>query len=268
MHKRKLGEECGVFGVFARGNIDTSRLMYNGLFALQHRGQESGGIATSRNGEIFHHKGMGLIGDVFEGYDLASLDGDVSIGHVRYSTTGNSVFENAQPLVTRYAAGKMALAHNGNITNAAELADELIKDGAILQTTTDSEIIAFIIAKEYVAGCSIEEAITRAMKRLKGAYCLLIIFEDKLIVVRDPWGFRPLCIGDLDGSTVVSSESCGLDTVGATFVRDVTPGEVVIIDDDGERSLNVGMECKPSLCIFEYIYFARPDSIIDGGKRL
>jgi len=193
MHMDKPREACGIFGVFARREMDVSRIMYYGLSALQHRGQESAGIATSTDGEIFCHKGMGL-----------------SIGHVRYSTSGESVPENAQPLVTRYAAGKMALAHNGNLTNAEALASELAMGGTIFQTTTDSEIIACIIAKEYVAGSAIEQAVARAMARVEGAYSLLILLEDKMIAIRDRWGFRPLCIGDLNGSTVVwARRSCG-----------------------------------------------------------
>ena len=264
MQTDKPREACGIFGVFAREDMDVARVMYYGLYALQHRGQESAGIATSAGGEITCKKGMGLVGEVFDHNSFEKLGGRMAIGHVRYSTTGDSVPENAQPLVTRYAAGKMALAHNGNLTNAGSLARELIDKGAVFQTSTDSEIIAFIIAKEYAAGSTIEEAITLAMKRLQGAYSLLIMLEDKLIALRDPWGFRPLCIGDLDGSTVVASESCALDTVGAKFVRDVKPGEVVIIDNGGMTARQVRTDCQSSLCVFEYIYFARPDSVIDG----
>ncbi|MFZ5975809.1 MAG: amidophosphoribosyltransferase [Bacillota bacterium] len=264
MQMDKPREACGIFGVFAREEMEVSRIMYYGLYALQHRGQESAGIATSTDGEIVCHKGMGLVSEVFDHGSFEKLSGRMAIGHVRYSTTGESVPENAQPLVTRYAAGKMALAHNGNLTNAEALAKELIQSGAVFQTTTDSEIIAFIIAKEYAAGSSIEQAITRAIQRLRGAYSLLILLEDKLIALRDPWGFRPLCVGELNGSTIVASESCALDTVGATFVRDVQPGEIVIIDEKGMSAHQVQTNCRSSLCVFEYIYFARPDSVIDG----
>ena len=264
MRMDKPREACGIFGVFARGELDVARVMYYGLYALQHRGQESAGIATSTGGEIACHKGMGLVGEVFDRNSFEKLGGRMAIGHVRYSTTGESVPENAQPLVTRYAAGRMALAHNGNLTNAGALASELIENGAVFQTSTDSEIIAFVIAKEYAAGSTIDEAVTRAMNRLQGAYSLLIMLEDKLIALRDPWGFRPLCIGELDGSTVVASESCALDTVGAAFVRDVKPGEIVVIDENGVTAHQVRTNCQSSLCVFEYIYFARPDSVIDG----
>lgn len=264
MHMDKPREECGIFGVFARREMDVSRIMYYGLSALQHRGQESAGIATSTDGEIFCHKGMGLVSEVFDHGSFNRLSGRMSIGHVRYSTSGESVPENAQPLVTRYAAGKMALAHNGNLTNAEALASELAMGGTIFQTTTDSEIIACIIAKEYVAGSAIEQAVARAMARVEGAYSLLILLEDKMIAIRDRWGFRPLCIGDLNGSTVVASESCALDTVGAAFVRDVQPGEIVIIDADGMTAHQAQPGARNNLCVFEYIYFARPDSVIDG----
>ena len=259
-----IHEECGIFGIFGPDGTDAAAAAYYGLFALQHRGQESCGIAANNNGEIKVHKDMGLVNEVFDDRSLSGLPGRIAVGHVRYSTTGQSVRENAQPLVTRYSKGLMALAHNGNLSNTAELRKSLGEQGAIFQTTIDSEIIAYLIARYRNQTKTVEEAVAKAMTLLKGAYCLLVMSRGKLIAVRDPLGFRPLCIGRLGESIVFASESCALDAVGATFERDVEPGEIVVVDKHGMTSLRSQCRGLNNKCIFEYIYFARPDSKIDG----
>lgn len=256
----KPNEECGVFGVRAPGH-DVARLSYFGLYALQHRGQESAGIATSDGKNIKLHKNMGLVPEAFKPQDLDTLTGHMAIGHVRYSTTGASLVINAQPLVFRYEQGMIAIAHNGNLTNAGELRQSLMATGSIFQTTIDTEVIVNLIAR--YSRNSIEEAIMKCMIDVKGSYSLVLMTEEKLIGVRDPFGVRPLCIGRIGEGYVLASESCALDTVGAEFVRDVEPGEIIIIDDKGLTSLQ-GQAAKKHTCIFEYIYFARPDSVIDG----
>jgi amidophosphoribosyltransferase len=242
-------------------------LTYTGLYALQHRGQESCGIAINDDGVITGHKGLGLVSEVFSKDVLEKLPGgNMAIGHCRYSTTGGLSVENAQPLVIRHIKGTMAIAHNGNLTNAAKLKEELELTGAIFHTTSDTEVIAHTIIRERLASDSIEEAISRAMTKIQGAYSLVIMSPKKLIAVRDPLGFRPLCIGKAGEDYIVASESCALDSVGAAFIRDVKPGEIVIIDEEGMRSIEDN--CKPgkkSACVFEFIYFARPDSVIDGS---
>ena len=262
----ELHEECGVFGVYSDGAINPAYASYNGLLALQHRGQESCGIAVNDRGVISYHKDMGLVSEVFSKETLASLEGQMSVAHVRYSTAGGSVPENAQPLVMRYVKGVLAIAHNGNLTNAVEIRKELEHRGAIFQTTIDSEVIAYLIARERVHSHSVEAAVSAAMKQLDGSYSLLVMSPRKLIAARDPHGFRPLCMGKLEGSYVFASESCALDAAGAEFVRDIEPGEIVVVDDRGITSIkdNCPKESKKSLCVFEYIYFARPDSFIDG----
>ena len=262
----ELHEECGVFGVYSDGAINPAYASYNGLLALQHRGQESCGIAVNDRGVISYHKDMGLVSEVFSKETLASLEGQMSVAHVRYSTAGGSVPENAQPLVMRYVKGVLAIAHNGNLTNAVEIRKELEHRGAIFQTTIDSEVIAYLIARERVHSHSVEAAVSAAMKQLDGSYSLLVMSPRKLIAARDPHGFRPLCMGKLEGSYVFASESCALDAAGAEFVRDIEPGEIVVVDDRGITSIkdNCPKESKKSLCVFEYIYFARTDSIIDG----
>lgn len=265
-----LHEECGVFGAYDPNGNDVATTIYYGLFALQHRGQESCGIAVSDTkgprGIVCSHKGMGLVNEVFLPSDLKSLKGNLGVGHVRYSTTGASTRENAQPLVLNYIKGTLSLAHNGNLINTKELRHELAYTGAIFQTTIDSEVIAYFIARERLVCESVEKAIVRVMSKIKGSYSLVLNSPRKLIGARDPYGFRPLCIGKRGSTYILSSESCALDTVGATFVRDVLPGEVVTIDGKGiqsDTSMCLEKE-KQGRCIFEYIYFARPDSNIDG----
>ena len=266
----KLKEECGVFGIYDFDGNDVASTIYYGLFALQHRGQESCGIAVSDTqgpkGQVQSYKGMGLVHEVFTGEGLAGMKGDIGVGHVRYSTAGESTRENAQPLVLNYIKGTLALAHNGNLINAPELREELAYGGAIFQTTIDSEVIAYHIARERVQAPTAEEALARAMKKLKGAYSLVVMSPRKLMGARDPFGFKPLCIGKRDHAYILASESCALDTIGAEFVRDVRPGEIVTITKNGISS-DTRMcipKAQEARCIFEYIYFARPDSRIDG----
>lgn len=262
----ELHEECGVFGIYGDDVLNPSYACYNGLLALQHRGQESCGIAINDRGVVSQHKNMGLVSEVFNNEILDSLKGQMAIAHVRYSTAGGSVRENSQPLVMRYVKGTLALAHNGNLTNAYEIRKELEHRGAIFQTTIDSEAIAYLVARERMTSSSVEEAVEKTIKQIDGAFSLLVMSPQKLIAARDPHGFRPLCIGKLGNSTVFASETCALDAVGAEFVRDVEPGEIVVVDDDGMRSIKTNCPnlAKKSLCVFEYIYFARTDSIIDN----
>jgi len=254
-------EHCGVFGIYGPG-LDVARLTFYGLFALQHRGQESAGIAVADGRRLFLHKGMGLVPEVFDERTLADLKGHIAIGHVRYSTTGTSHPVNAQPLVFRYAGGTLGLAHNGNLTNAAQLRRELAATGAVFQTSTDSEIIVNLVARH--GRESLETALLKCMREITGAYSLVVLTEDKLVAVRDPHGFRPLCLGRLGEAYVVASESCALDTVGARFLRDVDPGEIVVVDADGLRTVAGPAAPRQARCVFEYIYFARADSRIDG----
>lgn len=263
--KEGLHEECGVFGIFSDGTINPAYACYNGLLALQHRGQESCGIAVSDDGVIDYHKNMGLVTEVFNNSILDSLNGQMGISHVRYSTAGGSVLENAQPLVMRYVKGTLSIAHNGNLTNAIEIRRQLEQRGAIFQTTIDSEVICYVIARERLKCHSVEEAVARAMQLLEGAYSLLVMSPKKLIAARDPHGFRPLCMGKYNDSIVFASESAALDACGAEFIRDVEPGEIIVVNSEGVRSIKPDFaEKKKSLCIFEYIYFARSDSFIDG----
>ena len=267
----ELHEECGVFGIYDFDGGDVASTIYYGLFALQHRGQESCGIAVSdTNGlkrKVLSYKGMGLVNEVFTPDILEGMKGDIGVGHVRYSTAGSSTRENAQPLVLNYVKGTLALAHNGNLINANELREDLEYTGAIFQTTIDSEVIAYHIARERINCGSAEEAVRRACMKLKGAYALVVASPRKLIAARDPYGFKPLCIGKRDNCYIVTSETCALDTVGAEFIRDVLPGEVVTITPDKgiESDMTMALPKKQEArCIFEYIYFARPDSHIDG----
>ncbi|MBQ8135578.1 MAG: amidophosphoribosyltransferase [Clostridia bacterium] len=262
----ELHEECGVFGIYGDDSLSPAYACYNGLLALQHRGQESCGIAVNDRGVISGHKNMGLVSEVFSNEILNSLKGQMAIAHVRYSTAGGSVRENSQPLVMRYVKGTLAIAHNGNLTNAYEIRRELEYRGAIFQTTIDSEAIAYLIARERVRAGSVEAAVERAMGQIDGAYSLLVMSPQKLIAARDPHGFRPLCIGKLGNSIVFASETCALAACGAEFVRDVEPGEIVVADEDGLHSIRtcIPEKSKKSLCVFEYIYFARTDSEIDG----
>lgn len=265
----EIHEECGVFGICTTEKTNVAVDAYYGLFALQHRGQESCGIAVNDDGLITSYKDVGLVNDVFNERILSSLGhGNMAVGHVRYGTTGGSDRVNAQPIVVNHIKGRMALAHNGNIVNSAELRRELELKGSIFHTTSDTEVISYIITEERLAAPSIEEAVYRAMNRVRGAYSLVIMSPSKMIAVRDENGFRPLCYGKLpDGGFVVASESCALSAVGAEFVRDVEPGEIIVFSGDGLYSLTGHCRKKErSLCVFEYIYFARPDSVIDGSS--
>ena len=265
----EMHEECGVFGIYDFDGNDVANTIYYGLFALQHRGQESCGIAVSDTagpkGKVSSLKGMGLVNEVYTTDSLSKLKGNIGVGHVRYSPAGASTIENAQPLVLNYVKGTLGLAHNGNLVNAPELRRELELTGAIFQTTIDSEVIAYHIARERVKCGSVEEAVTRALKKVRGSYSLVIMSPRKLIGARDPFGFRPLCIGKRDNAYILASESCALDTIGAEFVRDVEPGEVVTISPEyGIQSYKNMCQEQHARCIFEYIYFARLDSVIDG----
>ncbi len=267
----KLGEECGVMGVYDFDGGDVASAIYYGLSALQHRGQESCGIAVSDTKgqlrKVESHKDMGLVNEVFNPENLGKLKGDIGVGHVRYSTAGASTRENSQPLVLNYVKGTLGLAHNGNLINAAELRRELEYTGAIFQTTIDSEVIAYHIARERLRSKTVEEAVMHAAKKIKGAYALVVMSPRKLIGARDPFGFKPLCIGRKGNAYLLASETCALETIGAEYIRDVLPGEIVTISPDGgiqsDQSLCQEKE-KAARCIFEYIYFARPDSRIDG----
>ena len=263
-YKSKIGEECGVFAIYDPGG-GCARSVYYGLYALQHRGQESCGIAVNKDRDIYHYKDMGLVNEVFTEDILQKLDGTMAVGHVRYYTTGESLRENAQPLVLRYVKGNIALAHNGNLVNKNELVDELSQTGAIFQTTTDTETIAYMIAKQRLSTKSIEAAVANTIDKLTGSFSLIVMSPTKLIAARDPWGFRPLCIGKKGDAVIFSSETCALDSIGAEFVRDVEPGEIVVVQGGKIKTIDTYKGTKPkSMCIFEYIYFARPDSTIEG----
>lgn len=267
MTDNKLHEECGVFGVYSPETNDVASTCYYGLFALQHRGQESAGIVVNDDGIFHSYKDVGIVNDVFSHGNLESLGlGNMAVGHVRYSTTGSDARINAQPIVVNHIKGHLALAHNGNLTNSQELRESLEMQGSIFHTTSDTEVISYMIIKERINAPSIEQAVNRAMNRIKGAYSLVIMSPAKLIAARDEHGFRPLCYGKTqDGRYIVSSETCALDAVGAQLVREIEPGEIVVFDKNGVRSIkdHCGKQ-KKSMCIFEYIYFARPDSVIDG----
>lgn len=263
-----IKEECGVFGILNPRGEDAAASVYYGLSALQHRGQESCGIAVSDTngpkGNMNVHTGMGLVQEVFKEDSLDKLKGNMGVGHVRYSTTGAATLNNAQPLVLNYIKGTLALAHNGNLVNTGELREELAQTGAIFRTTTDSEIIAYEIARARVHTRTVEEAIQLTASKLKGAYGLVIASPRKLIGVRDPLGIKPLCIGKREGSYIIASESCALTAVGAQFIRDIKPGEIVTISHEGIASSLHLHQTKEAHCIFEYIYFARLDSSLDG----
>ena len=263
----KLKEECGVFGIYSPKSEDVAQLTYYGLFALQHRGQEACGIVVNDDGLFNSYKDTGLVNDVFTAERLASLgDGNMAVGHVRYATTGATDRINAQPIVVNHIKGRMALAHNGNLTNSYELRSELELKGSIFHTTSDTEVISYIITEERLKAPTIEDAVDRAMERIKGAYSLVIMSPSKLIAVRDENGFRPLCYGKTaEGDWVVASESCALDAVGAELIRDIEAGEIVVFEKNGVRSITKHCGKKPhKMCVFEYVYFARPDSVVDG----
>lgn len=257
----KFKEECGVFGIFSGEKSQVGAITYYGLYALQHRGQESAGIVACNDKEFTCHKDMGLVSDVFNTEVLNNLQGTAAIGHVRYSTTGSSHKNNAQPIVGKYKLGSIAIAHNGNLINADVIRELLEEGGTIFQTSIDTEVILNLISRGAKKG--IENAVVDAIQAVKGSYAIVILTEDKLIGVRDPNGIRPLCIGKLGDSYILCSESCALDTIGGEFIRDVCPGEIVIVDKEGIRSINFAERTKTQTCSFEYIYFARPDSTID-----
>ncbi len=262
-----LHEECGVFGIYSGQKRDVAWDVYCGLFSLQHRGQEAAGIAINEDRSIRYHKGIGLVHEVFDKAELNKLGrGQIAVGHVRYATTGNGDVRNAQPMVVRHIKGQLAICHNGNLVNSKELRDKLELNGCIFHTTSDTEVISYIITQKRLAASSIEEAVSDAMNEIMGAYSLVMMSPSKLIACRDPWVCRSLCMGKTEGGDIVfSSETCGLDTIGAEFVRDVEPGEIVVVDENGIRTLkdHCGGQRK-ALCVFEYIYFARPDSVIEG----
>lgn len=261
---KRIGEECGVFAIYDPEG-DCARSTYYGLYALQHRGQESCGIAVNNNRDITYYKNMGLVNEVFNDEIINKLGGTMAVGHVRYSTTGESLRENAQPLVLRYVKGNIAIAHNGNLINKPQLEKWLSQDGAIFQTTTDTEMIAYTIAKHRLKYGSVEEAVKRSIRHLTGAFSLVVMSPQKLIACRDPWGFRPLCMGKKGKAIIFASETCALDTVGAEYVRDIEPGEIVVVKGGEITSIKDYVNTKPfTQCIFEYLYFARPDSVIDG----
>lgn len=266
-----MGESCGVFGIYDLSGNDVASTVYYGLYALQHRGQESAGIAVTNtfNGkdQVLAYKDLGRVNKIFNQENLSKLTGNLGVGHVRYSTAGASTRENSQPLVLAYAKGTLVLAHNGNLVNTPQLRRELALGGAIFQTTTDTETIAYHIARERVKTPSVQAATVNAMKKILGSYSLVIASPRKLIGARDPWGFRPLVIGKLENSYIITSETCALETLNAEFVRDVLPGEVVAILPNGkiESSLELAIDAKKTArCIFEYIYFCRPDTKFDG----
>ena len=268
MTDEKLKEECGVFGIYDMDGGDVAHSIYYGLSSLQHRGQESCGIAVSdTNGpkrNLGMHKGLGLVNEVFKEENLEKLHGDIGIGHVRYATSGATNLENAQPLVLNYVKGTLGLAHNGNLVNAAELRHELEYTGAIFRSTIDPEVIAYCIARERIHSGSVEEAVLKTARRIRGAYGLVIMSPRKLIGVRDPFGLKPLCLGKRDNAWVLASESCALSAIGAEFIRDIRPGEILTITKEGLSSnMDLAQE-KKAHCIFEYIYFARLDSTLDG----
>jgi len=262
--KRILGQppkdECGIFAVY--GQEEAAKLTYFGMYALQHRGQESAGIVTSDGKNVLGHKAMGLVPDVFDEQILNSLDGHMALGHIRYSTTGSSAVLNAQPFTIQYAGKSLSIAHNGNLVNAHLIRADLEKKGSIFQTTMDSEIVLHLIARNLDSG--LEQALAKTMTQVKGAYSIAVMTEDSIIVARDPNGFRPLCLGKLGSGYVVASETCAFDLVEAEYIRDVAPGEILLINMHGLRSISSKAETRRSQCIFELIYFARPDSIVFG----
>lgn len=268
VYGKPIREECGVFGVFSEECADVATLAYYGLYALQHRGQESAGIVVNDSGVFTIHRDAGLVSDVFSTERLEKLGtGNIAVGHVRYATTGNDLLNNLQPIVINHHKGRMALAHNGNLTNSYELRYDLEEKGYIFHTTTDSEVIAYIIVQDRLHTPSIEEAVYEAMGRIEGAYSLVISSPTKLIAVRDPHGFRPLCMGKTpEGKIVFASETCALDAVGADFVRDVRPGEIITVSHNGIKTDERRCGSKQKhLCVFEFVYFARPDSSVDGA---
>ncbi|MBU0568339.1 amidophosphoribosyltransferase [bacterium] len=258
MQEDKFKDQCGVFGIY--DHKEAAKLAYLGLFALQHRGQESAGIVTSDGYRLYSHKGMGLVAEVFSDESLKKLYGKTAIGHTRYSTAGDKT-GNIQPLTVTYGRGQLSISHNGNLINAESLRKELEDRGSIFQTSLDSEVIVHLIARSKKR--KITDAVKEAISQIRGAYSLLLMTPTQMIGVRDPWGFRPLCLGRLNGSHVLASESCALDLIKAKFIREIEPGEIVVINNNGLKSRKT-LPAKPSHCIFEFVYFARPDSNIFG----
>ncbi len=258
----KLHEECGVVGVYSNKPEIVSQLAYYGLFSLQHRGQESAGIAVKCGGGIEYHKGIGLVAEVFDDKILNNLIGGMATGHVRYSTTGDSLIQNAQPLVVKYRKGSIALSHNGNLTNTEALREMLEDNGVVFQTSTDTEVIANLLARNYKG--DMVKAVKNIMEIIKGAFAFVVMTEKELIGIRDPFGLRPLCIGKREDGYLFASESCAITAMGGTFIRDVEPGEIVVVNEEGITSIASDRFVRRKSCIFEYIYFARPDSNIDG----
>lgn len=264
-----IHEECGVFGVYSNKPTDVAHLVYFGLYALQHRGQESCGIVVNERGVFKTRKGLGLVNEVFSENMLNEFEQARSaIGHVRYSTTGSVNSENCQPLTVRHVKGSLAIAHNGNLINALNLRREFELHGAIFHTTSDTEVISYAVTRKRLECGSIQEAVERAMYDIKGAYSLVIMSPKKLIAARDPNGFRPLSLGELpdNGGYVIASETCAFDCIGAKFIRDIEPGEIVVVDENGIESIKTHCGKKSSLCVFEFVYFARPDSVIEGAS--
>ena len=264
-----IHEECGVFGIYTNKPCNVASSVYFGLYALQHRGQESCGIVVNDRGVFQTHKGLGLVNEVFTKRVLDEFaEGRIAVGHVRYSTTGNVNTANCQPMVVRHMKGALAIAHNGNLINAMDLRREFELHGAIFHSTSDTEVISYAITQERIRSRSIQEAVEKAMSRIKGAYSLCIMSPKKLIAARDPQGFRPLVLGELPEGEgyVVASETCALDSIGAEYVRDIEPGEILVIDESGLHSIKTHCGGKSSMCVFEYIYFARPDSVIEGAS--
>ena len=262
-----IHEECGVFGIWQKEDADLARLLYHGLTALQHRGQEAAGIAVNTDRVISYHKGLGLVHEVFDDAELDKLgQGNIAVGHVRYSTSGSNSVINAQPMVVKHVKGQLALCHNGNLTNSFELRRKLELSGCIFQTTSDTEVISYLITRNRLNTPSIEAAVEKTMDELAGAYSLVMMSPAKMIGCRDPHGLRPLCLGiTQESGYVLASESCALDAVGARYVRELDPGEIVVIDKDGIRSIKTHCNKEAHrICVFEYIYFARPDSVIEG----
>ena len=259
-----IHEECGVFGVY--GHPEASNLAYLGLYALQHRGQEGAGICSSDGRHLHLEKSMGLVADIFSEKRLKKLPGHIAIGHNRYSTAGSSALKNVQPILVNFALGPLAIAHNGNLVNAGEIREELEKEGAIFQSTSDSEVIVHLIAHSKTG--DFYDKVIQALRQVSGAFSLLILRERELIAVRDPYGVRPLSLGQVDGAYVVASETCALDLIGATYIRDVEPGELLIINENGLKSMKPLIAPRQASCIFEFIYFSRPDSYIFGEKNV
>ena len=262
-----IHEKCGVFGIFnhnGNNEVDVAREVYTALYALQHRGQQSAGIAVNFEGKITLHKDLGLVNEVFNEMILNALKGNIACGHVCYNTSASSDRDNSQPFMAKHTKGQIALGINGNLVNSNELRDELSEKGAMFLTNSDSEVLAYIIGRERLKTDSTEQAILNVMDKLRGAYSIVIVTMNKLIAVRDPNGFRPLCMGKLGDSTIIASESCAIDAVGGKFERDIEPGEIVVVEKNNIRSLTDKCKSKTSACIFEHIYFARPDSVLDG----